>query len=103
MVLFMCLLHMGVNFSSLNSPSTSFLFSTSHKILPRSIANAVSDVQQVPNISLNPLKVLRRETLIPWMKSKKKEALKYSTVRGEGDLSDSDASEQAVDSDASDE
>ena len=34
------------------------------------------------------------------MESKKKEALKYSTVRGEGDLSDSDASEHADNSDA---
>ena len=58
-----------------------------------------------PNISSNPLKGLQREKLISWMESKKKEALKYSIVRGEGDLSDSDAldaSEHADDSDASD-
>ena len=52
------------------------------------------------NISSNPLKGLQREKLITWMESKKKEALKYSIVRGEGDLSDSDASDA---SDASDE
>ena len=54
------------------------------------------------NISSNPLKGLEREKLITWMESKKKEALKYSIVREEGDLSDSDASEHADDSDASD-
>lgn len=44
-------------------------------------------------ISLNPLKTLKREKLTTWMEKKRKEILKYSVAQGEGDQSDSDASD----------
>lgn len=52
-----------------------------------------------PRVSSNPLKSLNRKKLKTWMKQKKKDILKYSIARGEGNQSDSNASDSSDDSD----